>query len=65
MEHRYLASDGSEIGEKRLVCDQRVLMKTQVKFDDLIAAITTGSRRQMGWIWRTFRTREAEPIITL
>ena len=65
MEHHYLAPDNSEIEEKRLVRDLGVLMNTQVKFDDHITAITARGRRQMGWIWRTFRTREAEPMITL
>jgi hypothetical protein len=40
-------------------------MNTQVKFGDHITEITARGRRQMGWIWQTFRTREANPIITL
>jgi hypothetical protein len=65
IEHRYLTPDNSEIEEKRLVRVLGVLLNTQVNFGYHIAAITARGRRQMGWIWRTFRAKEAEPMITL
>jgi hypothetical protein len=65
IKRRYVAPDNSEIEEKRHVCELGVLMNNQVNFGDHIAAITARGRQQMGWIWQTFRTREAEPMITL
>jgi hypothetical protein len=38
MHHRYLASYGTEIEEKQLVRDLEVLMRTEAKFDEHIAA---------------------------
>jgi hypothetical protein len=40
-------------------------MNTQVNFGDHIMAIIARDRQQIGWIWKAFRTREAEPMITL
>jgi hypothetical protein len=65
MPHRYLASDGTEIEEKQLVRDLGVLMCTEATFNDHIEEIVARGRQRMGWIWRTFRTREAAPMITL
>jgi hypothetical protein len=64
MPHCYLASDGTEI-EKQLVRDLGVLMSTEATFDAHIEEIVARSRQRMGWIWRTFRTRKAAPMITL
>jgi hypothetical protein len=65
MEHRYLTLDNSEIEKKQLVRNLGLLMNTQVKFGDHITAITARGKRQIGWIWRAFTTREAEPMLTL
>jgi hypothetical protein len=64
MSHCYLASDGTEI-EKQLVQDLGVLMSTEATFDVHIEEIVVRSQQWMGWIWWTFQTREAAPMITL
>jgi hypothetical protein len=40
-------------------------MCTEATFDDHIEEIVVRGRQRMGWIWRTFRTREATPMISL
>ena len=61
----YLASDGTPIERKTLLCDLGVVMQETGTFEEQIKAMVSKARRQMGWVLRTFATREPAAMLTL
>ena len=63
--YQYVAPDGSPIEQKQQLRDLGVIMSDTAKFEDQIKAVVVKSKQQMGWILRSFSTREAYPMLTL
>jgi hypothetical protein len=65
IEQAYLAPGGVEIVRSTCLTDLGVKMCDSASFDEQIEAVAGRGRRQMGWVLRTFATREALPMLTL
>lgn len=63
--YQYSAPDGSPIEQKQQLRDLGVIMSDTAKFEDQIKAVVVKSKQQTGWIFRSFSTREAYPMLTL
>ena len=61
----YTSNTGNIITEADQVRDLGVTMDRNGTFTHHIANIVTEARRQCGWIFRTFNTREITPMLTL
>ena len=60
----YVAPGGGEIESVLTVKDLGVTMSSDGTFDVHVENATSKARKMMGWILRTFITREPEPMIT-
>ena len=60
--YAYLANDGSEIIEKEHL---DVTMSNNAAFKDHISNIARSNRMKLGWILRTFQTRDRTAMLTL
>jgi len=63
--YNYTADDGAIIAEKENLRDLGVTMSNTATFRTHINSVANSSRRKLGWILRTFETREPLPMITL
>ena len=63
--HSYKSPDGSEIELVEKVRDLGVLMTSNGKFAQHIDHAVRKARKMMGWILRTFATRDPEPLLVL
>ena len=63
--YAYLANDGSEIIEKEHLRDLCVTMSNNAAFQDHISNIARSRRMKLGWILRTFQTRDRTAMLTL
>ena len=61
----YYAPDGRSINNPSEVCDLGVYLSQDATFATNITHITKKARSQMGWILRTFQTRDPLPMLTL
>ena len=61
----YLSNDGTEIEEKVHIRDLGVSMSNSATFQNHINAISKASRMKLGWILRTFQTRDKLTMVTL
>ena len=64
-EKTYKTPDGMDISFMRSVKDLGIEVQADAKFTEHIDKIVNKCRRQIGWILRTFTTREPEPMLTL
>ena len=62
--HVYVAQDGTNIDTKECVRDLGVTLTCDGSFTKHITNVTKKARSQAGWILRTFRTRDALPMLT-
>ena len=62
---KYTAHDGKPIEPKTNLRDLGVNMNDTADFGDHITEISSKARRQMGWVLRSFKTRDAHPMLTL
>lgn len=65
VEQAYLAPGEIEILRTSSLADLGVKMCDSAAFDQQIDAVVGRGRRQMGWVLRTFATREPLPMLTL
>ena len=63
--YNYTANDGANISEKESLRDLGVTMSNNATFRTHINAIANSSRSKLGWILRTFQTRDLLPMLTL
>ena len=63
--YAFLSIDGSEIIEKQHLRDLGVTMSNNAAFQDYTSNIARSSRMKLGWILRTFQTRDRQAILTL
>ena len=63
--HTYQADDGSEITMKKHIKDLGVTMSNDAGFKEHIKTIVQTAKNKMGWILRTFRTRDKLCMLTL
>ncbi|KAK3894455.1 hypothetical protein Pcinc_001802 [Petrolisthes cinctipes] len=63
--HVYITQDGTNIDTKECVRDLGVTLTCDGSFTTHITNATKKARSQAGWILRTFRTRDAIPMLTL
>ena len=61
----YLTADNNFINTKDSVKDLGVLMSSNLKFEDQINSVRSKCKQLIGWILRTFKTRQAMPMMTL
>ena len=61
----YYSTSQTPIEQKTHLRDLGVTMSDDATFKEHISVKTTSMKSTMGWILRTFRTREALPLITL
>ena len=61
----YIAYDSTEIVECQVVKDLGVLMANDLSFSHQIHEMVNSARKQMGWILRTFASRDTELMMTL
>ena len=61
----YKTGGGINIPLKSSLKDLGILVQNDAKFDQNIEEVCKKSRRQAGWILRTFKTREPEAMLTL
>ena len=61
----YMATDGSTIQRKMELRDLGVVMQETATFEHQVQAMAARARKQMGWVLRTFATREPAPMLTL
>ena len=61
----YTAPDGSEIPPEEHVKDLGVIMSRDLTFTEHIQTRVTKCRSLMGWIFRTFITRDAAPMMII
>ena len=61
----YTAHNGSLIKRKNHVSDLGIQMSDDATFSKHIQAVVQKARAQAGWVLRIFKTREAEPMLTL
>lgn len=64
-EWEYRGPSGERIGRVECTRDLGVIMTDTGDFDQHIERVVTRSKRKIGWIWRTFRTRKVEQMLTL
>lgn len=63
--YEYKTSDGHGICQKHSLRDLGVTMEDGGGFGEHLGGLVSRCRRQMGWIWRTFKTREPTAMLTL
>ena len=63
--YAYLANEESEIIEKEHLRDMDVTMSNNVPFQNHISNIARSNRMKLGWILRTFQTRDRTAMLTL
>lgn len=63
--HTYKAHDGSVIETKQHVQDLGVTLSCDGTFTTHIQNVTKRARSQVGWVLRTFQTRDKLPMLTL
>ena len=63
--YKYTAPNGSHIDTKDLVKDLGITLSSDGNFTHHIYQVAKKARSQAGWIFRTFRTREITPMLTL
>ena len=61
----YKSNDGSEIEEKTHIRDLGIILSNDATFSMHIAEMTESVKSKIGWVLRTFRTRERHPMLTL
>ena len=64
-EWKYADDNSQEIARKKQVKDLGVIMQEGGAFTAQRESIVQKCKRQIAWILRTFRTRKAEPMLTL
>lgn len=64
-DYQYLNQFGVPIPSKLHVKDLGVIMSNTCTFSEHILSLTETVRKLIGWILRTFLTREAQPMLTL
>ena len=62
---RYLSPEGIEIDLQCDVRDLGIVMSNSGKFDEQISNVVRAGRRKVGWLLRTFATRERAPMLVL
>jgi exonuclease III len=62
---RYTSHDGKQIESKINLRDLGVKMNNTGDFSDHLIEIASKARKQMGWVLRTFKTRDTLPMLTL
>ena len=65
IEASYTADNGSPIEEKEALKDLGVIMSSNGSFSHYIMEKVTKMKSKIGWVLRTFRTRELRPMLTL
>jgi hypothetical protein len=65
LEYNYVSPSGSVIEKENNIKDLGILMSDNGTFDAHIDKVVARARRQMGWVLRTFATREAKLMLTL
>ena len=63
--YAYLANDGSEIIEKELLSNLSITMSNNAAFQNHMSNIARSIRMNLGWILRTFQTRDRTAMLTL
>lgn len=61
----YKSNDGSEIEEKVHIRDLGVTLSNDASFSEHITEMTKSVKSKIGWVLRTFKTRERRPMLTL
>ena len=61
----YSSPDGSEIERVPSLRDLGVTMTNNAKFDEQVKNVVKKARKMLGWLLRTFKTRDPAPMLTL
>ena len=61
----YEASDGTEIKKSAQLRDLGIIMQDSASFEVQIQTMVSRARSQMGWVLRSFSTREQKAMLTL
>jgi hypothetical protein len=64
-DHSYRSSDSSVIPSKRTIKDLGVLLQDDLMFAEHIQQVINGSSSLIGWVFRTFQTRDKYTMLTL
>ena len=61
----YISSSGEQIQEKDNLRDLGIVMSNNLRFDEHIGTIVNKASQMAGWILRSFKTRNADTMMTL